>query len=186
LCDIFKWKKKKWNSLVVLRICSVSLPALHLDINFVTFYLQNKNRNNFYIFTGIFSMCMIDSDVEWHHREMNWNIFFCLCFLSMTALVKTSKISNVEERSKMSRGDFGQDMNEIVRLEADPSFDSVVLSWNKFYDTTNSNLQQKGKRTTNSNLQQKEHHTLFKGFVLKDVDKNWRNLISIIYKRLTT
>jgi hypothetical protein len=96
----------------------------------------------------------------------------------MTALIKTSKASetsktsNVEERSKMSRGDFSQEMSEIVRLEADPSFDSVVLSWNKFYDTTNSNLQQKGKRTTNSNLQQKEHHTLFKGFVLKDVDKN--------------
>ena len=49
-----------------------------------------------------------------------------------------------DEKSKISLAIFGGDKNKIVRLEANPGFDSVLLTWLKYHEISMPGQQSKG------------------------------------------
>ena len=53
-------------------------------------------------------------------------VLFLHCFLTVKG----------EDDFKLSWNVFGGDKNKIVLLQADPSFDSVILTWLKYHDTS--------------------------------------------------
>ena len=53
-------------------------------------------------------------------------VLFLHCFLTIKG----------EDDFTLSWNVFGGDKNKIVFLQADPSFDSVVLTWLKYHDTS--------------------------------------------------
>ncbi len=76
---------------------------------------------------------------------MNYKFLSVCCSLFIIVILQCFGVDgNAEEKSQISWSLFGGDKNKIVRLEANPGFDSVLLTWLKYHEISMPGQQSKG------------------------------------------
>ncbi len=71
---------------------------------------------------------------------------FCYFFVVIGVILQCFGVVNgdSDETSNINWSLFGGDKNKIVRLEANPGFDSVLLTWLKYHEISMPGQERKG------------------------------------------